>query len=62
MLDEQGGGCKLCGRRPYGKNKMPVDHDHRTGKVRGILCTPCNRALGILEDNLDKVLVYLGHP
>lgn len=59
MLESQGGGCKLCGRLPNGKNKMPVDHNHKTGKVRGILCTPCNRALGILEDNIDGVLKYL---
>lgn len=59
MLENQGGGCKLCGRRPNGKNKLPIDHNHKTGAVRGILCTPCNRALGILEDNMEKVLEYL---
>lgn len=58
MLENQGGGCKLCGRKPV-KNKLPVDHDHSNGRVRGILCTPCNRAVGIVEKNIDKLVDYL---
>lgn len=58
MLINQGGGCKLCGRKPI-KNRLPIDHNHSTGKVRGILCTPCNRAVGILEHNIDKLVEYL---
>ena len=58
MLKQQGGGCKLCGRRAI-KNRLPVDHDHATGRIRGILCTPCNRAVGIVEANIDKLVEYL---
>ena len=58
ILEMQGGGCALCGKGPV-KNKLPVDHDHVTGRIRGILCTPCNRALGILEHNITKVVAYL---
>ncbi|MEQ1788771.1 MAG: endonuclease VII domain-containing protein [Acidimicrobiales bacterium] len=47
MVEQQGGLCAVCRRPP---EKLVVDHDHRTGLVRGLLCGPCNRALGHLQD------------
>ncbi len=44
MLAEQGGHCALCPNTPKTR-RLHVDHDHRTGAVRGLLCYPCNRAL-----------------
>jgi len=50
MLQEQNGLCILCNRSPQGKTKLVVDHSHVTEKVRGLLCVPCNRALGYFEN------------
>jgi hypothetical protein len=56
MLDAQGGVCKICSMpETTRKNNsdevrmLCVDHDHNTGKVRGLLCNKCNRALGHYE-------------
>ena len=54
---EQTGCCAMCGRHQSEfKKRLAVDHDHKTGKIRGLLCTNCNLKLGILE---DKNLVEL---
>ena len=53
-------GCNVCGTTD---GKLCVDHDHKTGRVRGCLCNRCNLALGgyeIVLDNLDKFTEYLG--
>lgn len=54
MLVSQNHRCKIC-RAPQEnlKRSLCVDHDHVTGKVRGLLCDTCNRSLGLLKDNID---------
>lgn len=42
MLEAQDGKCAVC-RKPPGKQRLNVDHDHKTGLVRGLLCWTCNR-------------------
>ncbi len=59
LIKEQGGVCAIC---LTGKPEH-VDHDHRTGKVRGILCFNCNGGLGQMRDRVDVLLAavdYLG--
>ena len=63
-LQAQGGVCQICKCPPLknGTKKFPVDHDHKTGKVRGILCQSCNHMLGNAKDNietLDNAISYL---
>lgn len=50
ILAAQGGACAICGGPP-GTKRFAVDHDHRTGKVRGLLCSMCNTAL----ERIDSV-------
>jgi hypothetical protein len=54
MLELQGGGCAICGKTPEGR-RLSVDHDHESGKVRGLLCDICNRGLGLFKDNTDTL-------
>jgi hypothetical protein len=51
LLAEQGGLCAVCQQPPTEKKPLQVDHDHETGKVRGLLCWPCNLVLGIWNDD-----------
>ena len=69
MLEAQNGVCKICGfscgAKRRGTRKMmslSVDHDHSTGKVRGLLCNSCNVGLGRFKDNinsLERAVAYL---
>lgn len=57
MLTDQGGGCAICGVKfgdPTGR-KLAVDHCHKTGKVRGLLCGSCNQGLGKFGDDPDRL-------
>lgn len=54
LLQKQGGVCATCGCLPDTKNGyLCVDHDHETGRVRGLLCRRCNVVLGQVNDNMD---------
>jgi len=54
MWSEQGGRCFICGRHETEfQRPLCVDHSHSTGKVRKLLCGNCNRALGLVYDNVD---------
>lgn len=53
LLASQGGRCWIC-RRLF-KKSPHVDHDHKTGKVRGLLCNGCNRGLGYFHDDPERL-------
>jgi hypothetical protein len=59
----QGGKCRICGKPEVNLGRLlSVDHNHKTGKVRGLLCFKCNTAIGLLLDSkslLEKALRYL---
>jgi len=59
QLEQQQGNCKICSEKMIPPN---VDHDHKTGTVRGLLCSRCNTAIGLLREsksNLINALAYL---
>lgn len=54
LFEQQKGKCAVCGRSQSELNcKFHLDHDHNTGKIRGLLCTSCNIALG--DFRVDEV-------
>lgn len=55
LLESQGGVCAICKQPNPNETFMPVDHDHVTGKVRGILCPNCNNGLGRFKDDVDRL-------
>lgn len=54
MLLAQRSRCAICGDEPSGKIKtLCIDHDHETGQVRRLLCSPCNKGLGHFRERPD---------
>ncbi len=50
MFAQQDGKCAICGNSPGGSRPLAVDHCHKTGKVRGLLCYKCNRSVSLVDD------------
>lgn len=61
LLDAQEGRCKICGEPPLEGKVLSVDHDHETGKVRGLLCMRCNSGLGYLRDRVDLLKAAIAY-
>lgn len=62
LYQAQNGKCKICDNFCPEGEILHVDHDHLTGRVRGLLCRKCNTMLGFAEDDikrLEKAIAYL---
>lgn len=62
MFEAQQGSCKICGKKSKAERWLHIDHNHATGKVRGLLCPNCNHAIGLLQDNVEiagNLMLYL---
>lgn len=60
LVEACGGVCQSCGSPPaeegsFSQCNLNVDHDHATGRVRGLLCSGCNLALGLLGEDVDRL-------
>ena len=55
LVERQGGVCAICGERPV-KQRLGVDHNHVTGKIRGALCHNCNLGLGKFKDDIQMLI------
>ena len=52
-----GGGCFICGS----EHRLAVDHDHSTGRIRGLLCGNCNMAIGLLGDDTARLRAAIAY-
>lgn len=62
MLATQKRKCAICGNACKTERSLAVDHCHKTGKIRGLLCGKCNVTLGLVDDDVDrlkKMIAYL---
>lgn len=55
----QGGRCEICGGEPKGGAPLFIDHDHLSGKVRGLLCSKCNLRIGWIERATEADYAYI---
>lgn len=55
MLSRQNGACAICLSLP-GRSRLHIDHNHDTGRVRGLLCSRCNAGVGMFKDNHELML------
>lgn len=68
IAEQQDFKCAICHKENFAMGEkhsgvLVVDHDHNTGSIRGLLCHNCNRALGLLQDDINSIqtmLNYLG--
>ncbi len=51
----QNGVCKICKQINVFGRHLAIDHCHKTGKIRGLLCNPCNQGLGAFRDDLERM-------
>ena len=61
LLAGQDGICAIC-RGPGGARGLAVDHEHSTGRIRGLLCGACNSAIGLLKEEPEffrRAILYL---
>jgi len=56
MLKDRQGKCKICKTKTPGRHGFEIDHNHTTGKVRGLLCHRCNKAIGLFDDNIETAV------
>ena len=65
LLNEQGGACKICGKKESnlkGRKVLCIDHCHKSNLFRGLICFKCNIALGSVNDDIGRLknmILYL---
>lgn len=60
LLKEQDYRCAIC-KISCEESMLVVDHNHETGRVRGLLCSPCNRGLGFFRDDTEALQTAVGY-
>jgi hypothetical protein len=60
LMERQKGRCAICRSQCATGRRLAVDHDHQTGRVRGLLCFRCNTTLARYEEYSANFAAYLG--
>lgn len=60
LLARTGNRCEICGTAPRNRN-LAIDHDHKTGLVRGLLCVNCNVGLGRFKDGVERLVLAIAY-
>lgn len=55
LFDHQLGKCYICGKEQE-KKRLAIDHDHKTGKLRGLLCHKCNMGIGMFNEDVSLLI------
>lgn len=55
MIAAQENQCAICSQ-PNAKRALCIDHDHKTGEIRGLLCDPCNKGIGFFNDRPELLI------
>ena len=58
LLEQAQGACRICGESRH-ESQMVIDHDHQTGRVRGVLCCKCNAGIGFFDESPEKMLLAI---
>ena len=61
LVAKHDGNCAICNNPPTAYFKLYIDHDHTTGKVRGLLCSQCNSLLGMAKENIDTLQAAISY-
>lgn len=62
IYNDQNGCCACCGMHAANfRRGLHMDHDHKTGQNRGLLCTRCNPGLGYFEDSIEKLEMAISY-
>jgi len=56
LFEAQKGKCKICGYEPQGDEYLHIDHNKKTGEIRGLLCGRCNKALGLFDEKPENLI------
>lgn len=62
MLDAQNSKCAICNDKCSSGMRLAIDHNHKNGNIRALLCGKCNRGLGMFDDDIEKLMsaiIYL---
>lgn len=61
LAEQENGRCHACDRPAAEVGRLHVDHDHATNEYRGLLCKPCNTALGLVEDDIERLCLLAAY-